>query len=203
MKKTKRFIVFLLVMVCVVYMGTVFADNGALKGNVIRLHVVADSDSREDQEVKLQVKDAVTAFLQEGLQGLTKIDDVTEYLQNQLPKIEAIANDALKALGRTEEAVVTFLREAFPTRAYETFSLPAGVYRSLRITIGEGAGENWWCVVFPALCMQATGSDVKDVAAGAGFSGPLADTLTGNAGYELRFYFLELLGSAENFFHRG
>ncbi len=203
MKNGKRFVRFLALIALVVFIGTLFADKTALRKNLVRLHVVAASNSEKDQAVKLQVRDAVLQFLDAGLAGLEDIDAVKAYVQEKLPQIQQIANDTLQSLGQKREAVITFLEEAFPTREYETFTLPAGVYDSLRITIGEGTGENWWCVVFPSLCMQATSSQVKDTAAGAGFSGPLADTLTGNDDYRVRFFFLEVLGQIENFFHRG
>ncbi len=201
MRKTKRFIGFLCLVAVLVFIGTLFADKGALRQNMIRLHVVAASDAPEDQAVKLQVKDAVSAFLEAGLAGMEDIHQVKAYIQTQLPKIRETANEKLRQLGVDQEAVVTFLEEAFPTRKYDTFTLPAGIYDSLRITIGPGEGENWWCVVFPALCSQLTVDAVEDTAAGAGFSGPLAGTLTGKESYRVRFFFLEVLGEIEIFFY--
>ncbi len=203
MKKTMRFVRILVLIAVIVFVGTVFSDKAALHDNLIRLHVVAASDSQEDQAIKLQVRDSVLAFLDAGLEGLEDMQEVKAYIQDKLPEIQRIANKTLESLGQKCEVAVSFVEEAFPTRDYDTFSLPAGVYESLRITIGEGEGENWWCVVFPSLCIQATSSQVKDTAAGAGFSGPLADTLTGNENYRVRFFFLEVLGEIENFFHRG
>ncbi len=203
MGKTRKFLGFLVLLAIVVYAGTLLSDKAALGDNLVRLHVVADSDSEKDQAIKLQVRDAVLEFMEEGLAGLKDIDEVTDYIRAQLPQIQAVANETLEKLGVDCAAVVTFLEEEFPTRIYDTFSLPAGVYESLKITIGEGEGENWWCVVFPSLCMQASTKNVADTAVGAGFSGPLADTLTGERGYEVRFFFLEVLGKIENFFHRG
>ncbi len=203
MGKTRKFLGFLVLLAIVVYAGTLLSDKAALGDNLVRLHVVAASDSEKDQAIKLQVRDAVLEFMDVGLEGLKDIDEVTAYIRAQLPQIQAVANETLEKLGVDCEAVVTFLEEEFPTRIYDTFSLPAGVYESLKITIGEGEGENWWCVVFPSLCMQASTKDTADAAVGAGFSGPLADTLTGESGYEVRFFFLEVLGKIENFFHRG
>ncbi len=185
-----------------VFAGTLLADKGCLRQQMIRLHVVAASDTPLDQAVKLQVKDAVIAFLEAGLEGLEDIQQVKAYIQTKLPEIGQIANDKLCELGVDQKAVVTFLEESFPTREYDTFSLPAGVYESLRITIGQGRGENWWCVVFPTLCTQMTINDVEDAAAGAGFSGPLVGTLTGKKGYRVRFFFLEVMGEIENFFYQ-
>ncbi len=203
MGKTRKLLGFLILLAILVYAGTLISDKGALRENLVRLHVVAASDSEEDQVIKLQVRDAVLEFVEEGLEGLQDIDEVTAYIRTRLPQLQAVANETLDRLGVDCEAVVTFWEEEFPTRVYDTFSLPAGVYESLKITIGDGQGENWWCVVFPSLCMPASSGEVADAAVGAGFSGPLADTLTGEKGYEVRFFFLEVLGKIENFFHRG
>ncbi len=201
MKNTKRFIGFLVLVACLVYILTLFEDRNILGENVVRLHVVANSDTQEDQAVKLEVRDAVMAFLEENMAQIPDAHQAKQWLQAHLPEIEAVANQTLQVLGQQAEAVVTFLREAFPTKAYDSFSLPAGVYDALKITIGEGQGQNWWCVVFPSLCLEATAKETADVAAGAGFSEPLADTITGRSGYRVRFFFLELLGKLESLFY--
>ena len=93
--------------------------------------------------------------------------------------------------------------EEFATRYYDTFTLPAGIYEALRITIGEGEGQNWWCVVFPTLCVGATVEEFEETAHCAGFSDGLTGALTGEDGYEVRFFFLDALGKLENFLHKG
>lgn len=92
--------------------------------------------------------------------------------------------------------------EEFPTRVYDTFQLPAGLYEALRITIGEGEGHNWWCVVFPTLCVPASSEGFQETAEAAGFSDRLAGTLTRDSGgYEVRFRLLDWLGQVKNWFH--
>ncbi len=201
MLQAKRFIGLLLILVCLVYVLTLFQDKEQLGNNLIRLHVVGSSDSYHDQVVKLQVRDAVISFLHENMAELSSVEEAKVYLQTHLREIEAVANQTLESLGEQTQAAVRFLREVFPTKDYETFSLPAGIYEALNITIGEGKGQNWWCVVFPSLCIQATSQQVEDVAAGAGLSGPLAETITGQTGYRVRFFFLELLGKIESLFY--
>jgi len=88
-------------------------------------------------------------------------------------------------------------------RNYDTFRLPAGVYESLRIVIGEGEGKNWWCVVFPELCLPATAEGFESVAVGSGFSEALSGALTGETQYEIRFFLLDCFGRLENFFFHG
>ena len=190
-----------LLVVLVVWMGMLIADRQKLRQELIRLHVVAASDSREDQAVKLQVRDAVVGAFQTELQNLQDMEQARAYLQENLPKIEGIANDVLTQAGFSDRATVSLCVEEFTTRVYDTFTLPAGLYESLRIVIGEGEGRNWWCVVFPSLCLPATTAGFEEVACGAGFSDTLTDTLEGQ--HEIRFFFLDALGSLENFLHRG
>ncbi len=179
--------------------GTLFADRQALNENVIRLHVVANSDSAEDQSLKLKVRDAVTVYLQENMDAATAGQAKT-WLKSHLQELQKIAGDVLAQAGSAASATVSLQQEAFDKRDYETFSLPAGVYEALRITVGSGEGKNWWCVVFPSLCLSATSEDFEDTAAGAGFSDGLTGTLRQNSGYEIRFFFLDWLGKIENFF---
>ena len=183
--------------------GTLLADREKLNEELIRLHVVANSDSEEDQAIKLQVRDAVTASLQNDFENIGNVEEAKAYLQENLPKIQAVANEALAAVGFDGEAAVSLCKEAFDTRYYETFTLPAGVYEALRITIGEGNGKNWWCVVFPSLCVPATSSGFEDAAVGAGFSDTLSGALTGEEDYEVRFYLLDTLGRLENILLEG
>lgn len=173
----------------------VISDRQTLNEELLRLHVVAASDSQEDQAIKLRVRDAVLESISEDLANVTDMEQARAYILENLPKIQKTANDALKALGCTEEAVATLKEELFDTRVYDTFTLPAGVYDALRITIGEGEGQNWWCVAFPTLCIPATSEGFEEVAAGAGFSETLTETLEGE--YEIRFYLLDLLGRVE------
>ena len=200
MKKILKRLVFLAVLVSCFYTGALLADKEKLHNELIRMHVVAASDSSEDQSIKLQVRDAIIVSLQQAMEDATDIAQAKLYILEHLPQIEAAANAVLQELGSEDIAVVSFVEEAFPVRQYDTFSLPSGVYNSLRITIGEGEGENWWCVVFPSLCFQASSTDVENVAAGAGFSDELSNTVTRQEGYEIRFYFLDILGRIENFF---
>ena len=169
---------------------------------MIRLHVVGQSNSEKDQSIKLSVRDAVLNTLNEALNDLPDMEQAKQYIASHLPQIEEAANNALRKLGVDSKAVVSFMKEEFPSRDYDTFSLPSGIYQSLRVTIGEGEGRNWWCVVFPTLCMGASVSDVEEVAAGAGFSQELTDTIIGQKEYKIRFYLLDVLGRLENFFHR-
>ena len=171
------------------------SDRQTLNEELLRLHVVAASDSEEDQAIKLRVRDAVLNSISADLAKIPDVEAAKQYIRENLPKIQKTANDTLKALGCTDEAIATLKEEVFDTRFYDTFTLPAGVYEALRITIGEGEGQNWWCVAFPTLCVPATAQGFEEVAAVAGFSENLTQTLEGE--YEIRFYLLDLLGRME------
>ena len=182
--------------VACIWLWGIVTDSGDLRENLLRLHVVGASNSEEDQAVKLQVRDAVLASLEEGLRDMTDPKAAYDYVARMLPQVETAANRALAAAGFSETVQVSLTEEAFPTREYDTFSLPAGVYKALRVVIGEGEGRNWWCVVFPRLC-GAEGEFVE-TAAGAGLSAELAGSLEGE--YELRFWVLDKLGELKNRF---
>ena len=180
-----------------------YKDKMVLKNSVIRFHVVANSDSEQDQRTKLNVRDAVMKELGKRMEGITDIDQAKEALRENLPMIRELSNDTLSHLGVDMEAAVTLCQEAFDTRVYDSFTLPAGVYNALRITIGEGAGKNWWCVVFPAFCMEAASETFEEQAVSAGFTEDLAETVSEPETYKVRFFFLDKLGELENIFFSG
>ena len=186
--------------VCLLFVGSCFLTKQELQDNVIRLHVVANSDSTGDQARKLLVKDAVVDYLNHILLDAKTIEETQIILENNLLAIQAVANGVLMENGSAHTAEVSLAREAFDTRHYDTFSLPAGVYSSLRVCIGEAQGKNWWCVVFPSLCLPATTDGFADTAAGAGFDDAMTGSLTGDKRYKVRFFIMDCLGKLENLF---
>jgi len=186
-----------------VWCGTVIGDRFTLKNELIRLHVVAASDSQEDQALKLRVRDAVTGYLEDNMRDAADSKAAETYIRENLPVLQTIAETVLSENGTQAAVTVGLTQERFDVRHYDTFSLPAGVYQSLRIVIGEGEGKNWWCVVFPTLCLPETEEAFEVASVEAGLPESLACALTGKEGYELRFYFLELLGRIENMLFQG
>ena len=167
------------------------AQSQRMADKIIRLHVVANSDTSADQAVKLAVRDAV---LREAGRVLDGAEDPKQAVAAQLPALEAAANAELQRQGSEDLARVSFRRELFPTREYDTFSLPAGVYDSLRVTIGQGEGHNWWCVIFPSLCVPATADGFAEAAAAGGVSTSEIRLLTqADPAYTVKFRSLELL----------
>ena len=144
-----------LVLTAVFYLFPFFASCDQLSREIIRLHVVANSDSPMDQALKYQIRDAVLLASAEWYQGASDIQEAEQALQLHLKEIEQVAQSVATASGSKDSVQVQMTDMYFETRDYETFSLPAGNYRSLRVVIGEGAGKNWWCMVYPALCIPA------------------------------------------------
>ena len=203
MKKLVGSVVFCCFLTVCVYCADLVSDKTKIQNGLIRLHVVANSDSEEDQKIKLYVRDAVLESLQHDLAQIGDVESAKQYLLDNLPTIERLANAALQRSGFAGEAVVSLKKEAFDTRYYDTFTLPAGVYESLRIVIGEGSGKNWWCVAFPSLCLPATVAEFEDTAAAAGFSEEMTGTLSGQKTYKLRFFLMDAVGKLENIFFEG
>ena len=175
-----------------IYVFSLFKNQESLQENLTRLHVVAASDREEDQQIKLKVRDAVLESLSEGLERMSDPQQAKAYLEAMVPKLQRLVNDTLKSLGVSDQAVVSFCREAFDVRHYESFSLPAGIYDSLKVVIGPGEGHNWWCVAYPQLCLGATTREVETMAAQAGIPDSARGAITGR--YRLRFFLLDLLG---------
>ena len=156
---------------------------------VLRLHVLANSDSEEDQALKLKVRDAVLEAYGDALAGYPTREAAAEALSYLLPEMEALAKKTLEGLGDGSPVAVTLTEEPYPRRDYGTFALPAGEYLSLRILIGEAAGENWWCVLYPPLCL-GTATDTP-----VGMEDATYGLLTENGGgsYTVKFRLLETL----------
>lgn len=156
--------------------------------DVIRLHIIAASDTEEDQVLKLSVRDAVLGVYGSALTSYPDRDSAAEAAREMLPGIRSLAEQTLREAGCDKPVSVTLTEEEYPTRDYETFSLPAGRYLSLRVLIGEAEGHNWWCVLYPPLCLDTAtdGELLTDAEWGL---------LTENGGghYRVKFKLLEWL----------
>ena len=127
------------------------ARQQRLAAGLVRLHVIAASDSAADQAEKLRVRDAVLSYLAPKLEAAESISDARAILRAEQAGIRKAARSVTR-----QNVTVTFTREHYPTRDYGSFALPAGTYPSLRVILGSGQGHNWWCVVFPPLCTAET-----------------------------------------------
>lgn len=168
------------------------ASQAALAGQVVRLHVIANSDSDADQALKLQVRDAVLAQAAPLLEGTASRREAEQILSAHLDQLAQAGADALAWMDCADPVTVTLDDQWFPTKVYDGFSLPAGQYRALRVVIGEGAGRNWWCVVFPPLCLASVTEEVAETASSAGLSPDQISLITGqDGGYLLKFKLVE------------
>ena len=131
--------------------------------DTIRLHILANSDSDEDQGLKLEIRNRLLSKYGDILSSAGSLDEAKEITADLLTNIENDAEEWARELGFSYSVKVTLTTEWYETRDYEGFSLPCGYYASLRVIIGEGEGKNWWCVMYPPLCMEiATESAPSD-----------------------------------------
>lgn len=157
-----------------------------ISSSLVRLHVIAASDETAEQELKLRVRDNVLEYLTPVLDKAESPEEAQRIINGELTSIKAAAEACAEGRGVS----VTLGQEYYPTREYEGFTLPAGQYQSLRVILGEGKGHNWWCVVFPPLCVSAAEQN-KALDA---MSEPERGLITEADGYELRFRIVELWG---------
>ena len=163
-----------------------------LAEKVVRLHVLANSDSEEDQALKLQVRDAVLSRAEYLLEAASDRKEAEGILRGQLLEFESVARETIREAGYDYPVSVELMDTEFPTKRYTGFTLPAGEYLALRVLIGEAEGQNWWCVVYPPLC-AAVSTDVPVTALAIGFSEEEIGLITEeNPRYELKFKTVEL-----------
>ena len=164
-------------------------DCGEIRDKVLRLHVLANSDSEEDQALKLLVRDAVTQAAAGLFDSADNVSDALEIARDRLPEIEAVAQQTVIDQGYDYEVDAYLTHMYFTTRVYDSGTLPAGMYDAVRITIGEGEGKNWWCVVFPPICVAAAGEHkgLEDV-----LDQEQVEIVTQPEKYEVRFKLVEL-----------
>ena len=163
-----------------------------ISDKVVRLHVLANSDSKEDQALKYRVRDAVLGRITALVSTSADRGEAEGLIRGRLLELEELATKEIAAAGYDYPVSASLKELEFPTREYEGFTLPAGEYLALQIVIGEGEGQNWWCVVFPPLCTAAA-SEVSASAFAAGFSEGEVRFITEEEGYLLKFKTLEWL----------
>ena len=169
------------------------AAAAGLPEKLLRLRVVAESDSPKDQADKLLVRDAVLAALEPRIADCASLEEAQAAAGAALPQLAEAAGAALTAAGRPRPLTLCLGTEDCPLRAYGTFTLPAGQYETLTVTLGEGEGHNWWCVVFPPLCLAAAGEGGEEDGEEWSVFSPAEKRLVTAEGVEIRFRCLELL----------
>ena len=175
-------------------------NAGNLYDSVIRIHVLANSDSEADQTLKLSVRDSILKFAREELDLGANREEAKREVEKNLDAMETLAKSTLRKAGCFHDVSVGITEEYYPTRTYETLSLPAGKYLSLRVQIGKAEGKNWWCVLFPPLCLSSS-VETEDALASAGMDEENVSLLMGKEkSYRVRFKLLELIGKTKQSF---
>ncbi len=160
--------------------------------NMIRLHVIANSDSAEDQSLKLKVRDAILDSV-EGME-LNSMDEARNEMEKSIERLEKCANEVILAEGYDYPVNIVLGKENYPERIYEGFTLPEGTYISLQVKIGSAGGKNWWCVLFPPLCTTSAMEREESFIA-AGFTGEQYETITKpeKKSYKIKFKIVEII----------
>lgn len=189
MKRLEISVLMALIFCAVVSMLCVNGEYQEVRESVLRLHILANSDSLSDQELKLAVRDALQAQVDDIFAQCDDLEDAIAAAENNTELLRSVAEETLKAEGCDYPVTVSVERSYFDTRTYDSITLPAGEYNALRVEIGAAQGRNWWCVMFPAMCV--TGNDAQ---------AELETVLTDNQlellradGYEVRLWCVEWL----------
>lgn len=178
-------------------------EQKELADSVIRFHVIANSDSEADQALKLAVRDRVLARAEEIYPENATLEEAQAALEGHLNLLAAAGREVVEEQGYDYPVSATLEDCWFPTKEYEGFALPAGNYTALRVTIGEGRGQNWWCVAFPPLCLGAASETVDQALEAGHFTSDQGALVTGDGeGYVLKFKAMELLGEIQGFFEK-
>ena len=164
-----------------------------LYDNMLRLHVIANSDDERDQQLKLRVRDTI---LREGaalFDGAVDVDSARRKLEPHFPALEQAAQDELRAHGCTDDVHIALEETYFGTRTYGDYTVPAGVYTAVCVRIGAAKGQNWWCVMFPPLCLPAASKNTD-----AAFTKNGQAVLAGSPRYDVRFQVVEWVQRAKS-----
>lgn len=200
MKKIRLFEISLLIgfLVAIVFSITSFAGTcEEIRGDVLRLHVLANSDAKEDQQLKLKVRDALLEAGKSIFDGSVTKENAEEKIEDEKEKLVETAEKVIRENGFDYDVKITVTEEFFATRTYENITLPAGKYMAVRVLIGESAGQNWWCVMFPPLCLPTAQPDINLF-----FDEDEIKLVESDPRYEPRFRIIEIYESIKNRFDK-
>ena len=190
-----------MVLLCVSFFPT--KEDSDIYGKVIRLHVIANSDNDYDQQLKLKVRDAILAEVEKWEIEGGNIEEVKDFYEKRLDILKKTAENTVNDADYKYPINLSLEKEHYPVKSYNDFSLPSGTYLSLKVEIGEAEGKNWWCVLYPPLCLSAAKSE--EVMVQAGFTGEQVKIVTENdssAKYKVKFKLLEGFKALFDFFDR-
>ena len=168
-----------------------------LRQNVLRLHIIANSDSDADQQLKLKIRDEILRETDGLFENSKNLQEAQNTVCDNLKFFEEVANEVIAENGFDYTATASFGTSEFSTRYYDDFTLPAGEYQSLIITLGEAKGKNWWCVVYPTVCIPAAKGELNDTV-----SDDSAQIAKGGKRFIMRFKTVEIYEKIKNFINR-
>lgn len=181
--------VFITLIICIIATVSFENDCKGIREEVLRLHVIANSDEDYDQELKLKVRDALLQTGESIFTGSEDIISAESKITDKQDVLKYTAEETILNLGFDYNVKIEVARSYFPTKTYGELTLPAGYYKALRVIIGEGKGKNWWCIMFPPLCLPAA-TDTKEII-GDFLSDEELQIVTSNPKYEVRFWLVE------------
>lgn len=164
-----------------------------LTEQVLRFHVLADSDSKEDQRIKMQVKEQVVGWLGRELKGADSLEETKAFVSGHLEDVRSLAQETVREAGGSDPVTAELTTDDFPEKAYGDVTFPAGRYEALRIRIGSGRGHNWWCCLYPGLCFtdavhaRVNPEDKEELC--RLLDGDTYDMITCTADYKIKWFF--------------
>ncbi len=192
----KLFLPIFAVLFATLIMATIPTEaEAAIYDDTIRLHILAPTDSDADQKLKLEIRDELLKKYGSELKAFKDIDSAKGKISELLPEIEAFLKNEVRRRGYDYSVAVTLTEEWYETREYESFQLPEGRYCSLRVIIGKGEGKNWWCVMFPPLCLDIATEKAPSDDGLIDYTKEEINLIT-NQKYNPKFKILELLSNA-------
>lgn len=200
MQKTLGYIGWLsLIIIALLFISVIPTEaEAAIYDDTVRLHILANSDSEEDQALKLEIRDLLLEKYGSLISDSDGTDEARDRIEALLPEMRRDVEEWVRAAGYSYECDVTLSEEWYDTREYDGFSLPSGRYTSLRVLIGDAEGKNWWCVMFPPLCLDIATESAPSDDALLGYTGEEVRLISG--GYTVKFKLLELLSDHLPFF---
>lgn len=196
-KSIKIFVpIFVLLLLISAYVMPFIETSERISEDVFRLHILANSDAEYDQQLKLKVRDAVLEKGQEIFLNCSSLDEIISTCKENIDLFSATAEQCITDNGYDYGVNVYVDKEWFNTREYEEITLPSGIYNALKIEIGEADGHNWWCVMFPAICLSAVSdSEINEI-----LDEEEVDLINSNQKYEIRFKIVEIYEKIKSMF---
>ena len=189
----RMFLPSFILLICTLVIAIIPTDaEGKIYSDTLRLHILAESDSREDQELKIEIRDRLLEKYGSLLSESESIDEALSLSHSLLSDMERDVHAWLGELGADSVATLTLTEEWYDTRSYESFTLPKGYYKSLRVIIGEGEGQNWWCVMYPPLCLDLSLENAPADDGILDYSKEEVRLISGG-GYNVKFKLLEII----------